>query len=330
MRPYDQTTYGDMMYYRRKGWSNASVVRLEAERRYTKGVAFQVFYTMSNAFKSKSVDKDIDYVYSTGNYLPGAVPTDFDARNRLLNYRRDTDVPKHRWAWNWIVDLPFGRGHKFLGRAGGVVDRLVGGWQIAGMGRYQSVYFALPATYWGTTSPVKVYGKQYPIQDCRSGVCYDGYLWYNGYIPANRINSTGANGKPNGVMGMPQGYQPVAQPIFPTPADGGSASDPNRSYYETNTTWVTLANGVIQRTTMDTGLNPRRNQFVLGPWSFNVDASLFKRVQLTERVSLRFNADFFNVLNDPGLAQPSSDGIVSKRLSSNSPRNLQLTLRLTW
>jgi hypothetical protein len=43
------------------------------------------------------------------------------------------------------------------------------------------------------------------------------------------------------------------------------------------------------------------------------------------------NVDFFNVLNMPGMNQPdASTGIVSLRDSANSPRNLQLTLRLTW
>jgi len=330
MRPFDQVAYGELKYYRRDGWSNANVFRLEAERRYSKGWGFQFFYVMSNALKSKSADKDVDFVYPVENYLPNAVPADFSERNRFLNYRRDTDVPKHRFNWNWIVDLPFGRNHRFLGKAGGLLDRLVGGWQVAGMGQFQSAYFALPVNQWGATANVEVYGDKYPIEDCRSGVCYQGYLWYNGYIPANRINSVGANGKPNGVMGVPTNYKPALQPIYPTPKDGGSSTDPNRPYYETNTAWVKLNDGTLQRTTLDTNLHPFRNQFVLGPWGFGLDASLFKVARINERVNLRFNADFFNVLNYPGLVQPGADGIASRRNSANSPRNLQLTLRLTW
>ena len=40
-----------------------------------------------------------------------------------------------------------------------------------------------------SASRIEVYGKKYPIQDCTSGACYPGYLWYNGYIPAYRINN---------------------------------------------------------------------------------------------------------------------------------------------
>jgi hypothetical protein len=47
-------------------------------------------------------------------------------------------------------------------------------------------------------------------------------------------------------------------------------------------------------------------------------------------VKLRFNADFFQVLNNPGLSTPGGNGILSTQNSQNSPRDLQLTLRLTW
>ena len=72
------------------------------------------------------------------------------------------------------------------------------------------------------------------------------------------------------------------------------------------------------------------NQYVPAPWAFNLAASLFKTFSLTERAKLRFNADFFQVLNNPGLPAPGGNGILSTQNSNNSPRDLQLTLRLTW
>jgi hypothetical protein len=138
--------------------------------------------------------------------------------------------------------------------------------------------------------------------DCRSGTCFQGYLYYNGYIAANRINSVDARGKPNGVMGVPESYRPSSQPVFPTPKDGGNPSDPNFAFYETNTVFVKLKDGSLQRTTVDTNLHPWRNRFIPGPMDFGLDA-----------------------------AQPdSSTGILSLRNSQNTARQLQLTLRLTW
>jgi hypothetical protein len=65
--------------------------------------------------------------------------------------------------------------------------------------------------------------------------------------------------------------------------------------------------------------------------TYGLDASLFKTVRIKESVAVRFNADFFNVLNMPGLNIPnSSTGILSLQNSANSPRQLQVTLRLLW
>ena len=144
---------------------------------------------MSNAFRAGGNGWPDDMMPTTNVFLPGAVPEDMNARNRFLNYRRDTDVPKHRMHWNWIVDLPFGRGKQFGGQRQRLLDRLIGGWQLAGNGNLRQQLLHPADDQLDVREPVEIYGTKYPIQDCRSGVCYDGYLYYNGYIPANRINS---------------------------------------------------------------------------------------------------------------------------------------------
>ncbi|HEU0141053.1 MAG TPA: hypothetical protein VFQ79_15125, partial [Bryobacteraceae bacterium] len=169
------------------------------------------------------------------------------------------------------------------------------------------------------------------VADCRSGVCYDGWLYWNGYIPANRINSVDSAGRPNGVMGVPENYRPFQTWLIPTPANGGSSSDPNFAFYESNTVFVPLKNGTNQRTTYDTGMHRLQNQYFTAPIRWNMAASAFKTVPITERVFLRLNADFLeNVFNMPGTTVPGGDGIVLNRTSDNAPRVLQLTIRLTW
>jgi hypothetical protein len=330
-RGYDQTVYGRVEEYRKSGWSNYNGVQLELERRYSKGVAFQIFYVVGNAlgaggqgFSGTSVVRD------ASAFMPGAVPTDFKERSRLLSYQRDIAIPKHRVRWNWIVDLPFGKGKPIMSGAGGVLDRLVGGWQVAGIGQLRSNYFALPTNIYPTGEDIEIYGYKYPIQDCRSGACRSGYLWWNGYIPANQINSVDANGRSNGIMGVPDNYRPAGQPLIPWPAVP-DRSDPNFNFYGTNTVFVPLRNGTLQRTTFDDGLHPWRQQYFPGVRQWGLDASLFKTIPITERFMLRLNADFFNVLNAPG--NPNSitgDGILSTVTSGQSARELQLTLRLSW
>jgi hypothetical protein len=94
--------------------------------------------------------------------------------------------------------------------------------------------------------------------------------------------------------------------------------------------YIPLNNGSTQRISVNTGLNPWRNQFIPGPLQWSLDGSLFKVVTLTESVRLRINADWFNVLNHPGNANSIGGGILSTNISGNSARLLQLSMRLTW
>jgi hypothetical protein len=331
-RPFNNVVYGSIEEYRMSGWGNYHGAQLELERRYSKGYGFQLFYVVGNNLAAGGQSwSGTSVIPTTNQFLPGAVPTDLDERNKFLNYQRDTTVPKHRVRWNWIVDLPFGRGKPLAGNAGGLLNRVVGGWQVAGMGSLSSTYFSLPTGIYPNGNPIETYGYKYPIQDCTSGTCYPGYLWFNGYIPANRINSTDpVTGKPNGIMGVPANYKPAGEPLIPWPAVPNN-SDPVAPFYGTNTVWVPLKNGTLQRTTYNDGLHPWRQQYLPSVRRWGLDASLFKTIPINEQFMVRFNADFFNVFNNPG--NPSgvgSTGIISTRSSGQDPRVMQLTLRLTW
>ncbi len=329
-RTYDQTTYGDIRIYSKIGYSNFNGIQLEAERRFKRGLAFQFFYLLSNsastgATPSQGGDFTVNAINQPDRFLPGTMPENLDRRIRFYRYSHDVDVPKHRIRWNTLVDLPFGRGKKLFGNVDSKLDRLVGGWQVAAYGTVASRWYLLPTGNWGTLGDREIYGTKYGIQDCRGGPCIPGYLYYNGYIPANRINVAG------GVTGVPQNYKPSSQPINPTPADGGSPSDPNRSNYETNNVVVPLKNGTNQLVAFDTGLHPWRNQVAPGPWLSSSNASLYKSIAITEAVGLRLGVDAFNVFNQPGLSLPdATTGILSLRQSAQPARTLQYTARLTW
>lgn len=332
-RPFDNRVFGQIEVYRRTGYLNFHSLQAEIQRRFSKGIAFQAFYVLSHAMGTGNIatgDSSSNAVFNPEVYMPGAVPLDYDERNRFLNYRRDQDIPQHRVRWNFLYDLPFGKKKAFLSKSGRLMDSLIGGWQIAGSGTTNSRWWALPTSNFGALRNLEFYGKKYPIEDCRSGQCIPGYLYYNGYIPANRINSVGANGLPNGVMGVPANYTPAHLPVWPTPATG-VANDPNAALYESNDVFVRLNNGSLQRVGLNNNLHPWRNQIVPGPWLFNMNASLFKKIAITERWQLRFNADFFNVFNNPGTNLPgSASGIISNQTSAQAPSELQFSLRLSF
>jgi hypothetical protein len=288
-------------------------------------------------------------------FLPGTVPTDSGTLNRFLNYARDSGIPKHRVRWNWIYQLPFGRG-RFIGRnAPGWLNAAIGGWTMTGSGTIVSSWFSpdntensnfaanSDSTLWYYTGKIQVYGTKYKITDCTATPatartaaeerCYPGYLYFNGYISQKYINSYNAYGIPNGIFGLPANYTPAATPVTPWPA-GGKTTDPNAANYDTNYVNIRLANGTVQRVRYDTGLAPLRNQYLLGPFNWNLDSSVRKVFQIRESVQLRVAFDVFNVFNLQGINPPGSNGISSLQTSYNGfgfqPRQAQGSFRLEF
>jgi hypothetical protein len=340
MRPLNTQTsttlpYGNIQKFTKIGWSDGNGAQVEVERRLHKGVGFQVFYNLMNVAKAGANGYASDSTLQpVSSFLPGTVPTDDKERMRLLLLQRDTTVPQQQIKWNWIVELPVGRGKKLGGHMNRMLDAVVGGWQVTGMGTWRTNYFSLPTSLWPTSTKREYYGHKYPIQDCRSGSCISGYLMWNGYIPAHQINSYNAKtGKPNGVMGVPSSYKASAEPLWPYPADYADRSaqtDPNYGYYGTNTVKVPLTNGTTQEVAYG-AINPWINQVVASTNTWTVDASLQKSFSLTERAKLRVKVDAFNALNMPGNS-PSANtlGLAYTNTNLNTARQLQLSGRLSW
>ena len=342
-RPYDQSAYTSVRLLQKTGIINTSTFTVEAERRFSKGLGFQAFYTITNAFRLGGNSFRDDVATSYEGYLPDSVPKDFATLNRFLNYDRDTSVPKHRVRWNWNYDLPIGKRHRLGGNVSSAINNFIGGWKLSGSGTMLSQYYALSTGNWGEVGDYQAYGKKYKITDCRntpatatttsSERCFEGYLWYNGYISERYINSKNAAGLRNGIYGLPADYKPLQKPINPWPV-GGTATSPGNADFDTNVVYLPLNNGSTVRVTADTGLHPFRNQYKMGPSNWLMDASLLKFFSITESVRLRFNADLFNVLNRQGLVNPDGAGIASLQNSYGGsgfrPRQLQLTLRLEW
>jgi hypothetical protein len=222
------------------------------------------------------------------------------------------------------------------------MDEVVGGFQLAGDGNIVSQDFAVNATNWGPTNPLHVYKHHMPITDCRSGTCRKEYEWFNGYIAPSTISgNVCAQGLANVVSGLSSNWAPSQQPIDTAcnaPVNG--KVNPVDSYYGSNEVAVTLTNG----TTAPIGYTPSANNVgnpyyrtvLNGPYNWTADASLFKVFSITERFNLRFNMDAFNVFNVQGYNNPNTtDGTEAVQPngvsnSYNSPRQIQLTLRLTF
>ncbi len=328
-RPYDQTTWGTNVLSTKRGFSNDSALQLNFQKQFKDGYAFQVYYVYSRAFRVGGNTFRDSVLYPAAVYAPGVLPKGLDpgtllnpsrALNRYENYKIDTGIPEHHLVFNGIVDLPVGKGKYFLHGANRLVDAVVGGFQIAFVGQVVSQSFQVNSGNWGATNPVKTYGSNQPITDCRSGVCRPAYLWFNGYIAPTVINAA-----KNGVSGLPTDYTPYAAPINNTPGT------PN---FGNNNVPITLKNGTQVLTGYSpgpVGANAFSQTVLLGPSNYIADISLYKVFSITERVKFRLNVDAFNAFNIQGRINPNTlDGIESLQNSYWTPRQVQFSGRLIF
>lgn len=353
--PYDQTTWsGSMREIQKNGWTTDNMLQANYQRLFHSGVAYQISYIWSKPMHTGGESGSDGYVYPSADYIYSAVgrmtspygtvisPTlpppqpantapyaYYKALNRSENYMLDTNFPQQEIKFNGIVDLPVGRGKWLLHSANRFVNQLAGGWQIAGDGNIHSQAFTITSSNWGPTNPIHVYKHKVPITDCRSGVCFKEYEWFNGYIaPTANADVDCAT---NCLSGLPGSWAPYQTPIDTTPGT---------KYYGDNEVSITLPGQAPADIAYSPGsdVNPFSKTVLSGPFNWSADASLFKVFPITERVNLRFQMDAFNVFNYQGQANPSgSDGTTPCTTpggvgcsSANTARQLQFTLRLTF
>jgi len=328
-RPYDNKTWGGITQSTKFGFSNDSALQLNYQRPYRRGFGYQVFYVYSRAFRVGGNTFRDNILYPSELFAAGQIPQGMDvgtqfepsrAFNRWQNYRVDTAIPLHRVTFNGLVDVPVGKGRRFLKSSNRVVDALVGGFQVAFVGTVVSQAFQVGTGNWGATSPIQRYKSNVPVTDCRSGVCRPGFMWFNGYLAPTVINAV-----TRGVQGVPSDYTPYLAPINNTP---GTTNFGNNNVVQA------LGNGQQVTTGFSpapSGAQPYNSMVLQGPRNFQSDISIYKEFAITERVKFRFNVDAFNAFNIQGFVNPNaSDGIQTRQQSYWTPRQIQFTGRLSF
>ena len=118
------------------GSSNYNALQATLSKRLSRGMQFDLNYTYSKSIDITSSATRLGFSSSTNVGAPGS---------RLVNawnpnQRRavsDFDTP-HQINADWIVDLPFGKGHAVAANAGSVADAFIGGWELSGLARWTS------------------------------------------------------------------------------------------------------------------------------------------------------------------------------------------------
>ncbi|WP_213805463.1 carboxypeptidase-like regulatory domain-containing protein [Granulicella sp. dw_53] len=112
--PRDGNFHGDAMF-------------VAVQRHGNHGLTLLSSYTFSKLLDNGIQDALDGYI---GVSTAGGAVTPQDPNNRQAEYSLDPTDIKHRFVGSALYELPFGHGKKFFANGGGVVDRLIRGWQF--------------------------------------------------------------------------------------------------------------------------------------------------------------------------------------------------------
>jgi hypothetical protein len=110
--------------------SNYNSFQLSVRQRLSNDISFDLNYTLSHSLDNASG------LQTAANFSSTALifnPLDLDSQYA----NSDFDV-RHIINANWVVGLPFGRNKAFLGGINKFADAFLGGWQLAGIFRWNS------------------------------------------------------------------------------------------------------------------------------------------------------------------------------------------------
>jgi carboxypeptidase family protein len=222
-------------------------------------------------------------------------------RDKSLDYGRSNADQTHRFVFNSLYDLPFGNGRRYLSSTNGVVDRIIGGWTFGSI------------VVWQTRPPV--------------------------YVASNRstVNNFNAANNPADLVGM--SFQEFKSHIglfrtptgvyFIDPAILNIVANPNTGAFVSSQ----IKPGILAAPAPGVFGNFPINA-INGPSYFNIDASLVKRIPITEKVKGELKATFLNVLNNPNFVYGTQnfDSTSFGRITAQSgnPRTMNFQFKVAW
>ena len=131
--------FGTNAFVTNKGSSSYNGLLISLRKRFSKGLQFDVNYTLSNSIDNQST---VANTVTSGGLI-------CDATNlRVCRGPSDFDI-RHLFNANGIWELPFGRGHALGGNAPGWLNQIIGGWTFTGIFNARSgLPFSLATVSW--------------------------------------------------------------------------------------------------------------------------------------------------------------------------------------
>lgn len=197
--PYPQFT-GGLNTVDSNDFSTFHSLQLNFSRQFARGATVQANYVWAKSLDTRSYDPSLTVLTGANNQSASSTP--FDINNRRLNYAPSDFDRRHNFFSNFVYELPFGKGRTFANGAGPWFNRLIGGWQAAGLFRYSTGRaFSI---YSGNTSFNSVVQALANCNGCTSsfGEVRDeaGFKWY--FDPTERATFPFSATSPNTVAGQ--------------------------------------------------------------------------------------------------------------------------------
>jgi hypothetical protein len=253
------------------GYGDYHALQVDWRQRPTHGLQLDVNYTWSHSLGVEP-----------GNTWTGAFQL-YSMRDLRLSYGPTLFDVRHTVHANGTYDLPFGQGRALVNR-GGVIDKIIGHWNVGTILTYQTGLPGHLTTGYGTFAT----SVGTPFGDALG----DGGVLFTGTTLSQLQNSVG-----------------VSHPSSSTPVTFANVLD------------VSLKSGLTPNTTPGTMAG---NPWIYSPHQFYQDLAITKSIPIKERLRFTWQTEFLNVWNHPVWGTPNLNILSSSFGHANVIRNTTL------
>jgi len=264
--------------------SNYQSFQLELTHQLSKGLALDSTYTLAKNVSNNQGPHNDSFAGQSGGGRASY------AQDANVDFGEVYGTRRHRWNTTMVWEIPVGRGRQFGGSMNRILDAAVGGWQLSNILLVQTGPHLSPFFGSGQGDPSGT------GSGLSSGL-------YGSLGSRNQLTD-----RAPGVSSVPSGqnrHNWVNKAAFVCPGD--PTWHPGTQCH-TGGGRVRTVNGNPVADPLPIGrFGNAQNGSVLGPGTFNLSTGVNKSFKLGDRVSLRAEGTFTNVINHTNLGNPNMD-----------------------
>jgi hypothetical protein len=283
-----------------QGQARYDALRVNLQRRFSQGVQLGVSYT----FAKLLTDAAEDLFGETP--ISGVVQNPYD---RASLRTPSPNIVPHSLVVNFLLELPFGKGKRYLNQSG-FVNQVVGGWQVSAVQRYRQGPMLVPFIAGGARDFLDLIGFGGNLRPNVTGQAFDLNQPIDP-VTVRMINPAAFSRPPTFGAAPPflLGNGTV------NPAYAAYYANPNIFFGNAAPTYTNLR----------------------APSFYGEDFNILKRIGTSETTTLELRVDFFNAFNRGRFLLPFMDfnnpslfGTSGRGTDIEQPRRIQLGARFIF